>query len=149
MQKISPSTLLVVADAGRCRLFGLDEAAQLIELESLLSAGARQSENELVEDKPGRNRDHSGRGRHAMEPKSSAKKSAAKSFAKRVAVKLHRMLARYQHLIVVASPTFLGLLRDELDEASREKVYLEIDKDLTYLSPLEIHCSVNEALHES
>jgi len=149
MKKIGSLTVLVVADAGRCRLFHLDKNKQLAEFQSLLNADARQAEVELVSDRPGRSHDRKGSGRHAMAPRTSAKETAAKNFAKRIAAELQATLSSYRSVILVASPAFLGLLRNTLDETVRAKVSLEIDKDLTYLGPLEIQSSINEVLENS
>jgi protein required for attachment to host cells len=148
MRKINPSTMVVVSDAGRCRLLHLNNSAQLIEIESLVNTLARRANADLVTDRPGRSHDRSGSGRHSMQPKTNAKDSAAKNFAKQVAAKLNADLRQYQFLVLVAPPSFLGLLRSELADNTRAKVALELTKDLSYLSPLEIHCSVNEALSE-
>lgn len=149
MRKLNSSTLLIVADAGRCRLFALNEAAQLNELECMLNAEARQAENELMMDKPGRSQDSSGTGRHAKASRTNAKTHATEVFAKRVAGNIRTLQDQYQFLIVVAAPAFLGLLRAAFDSTTCAKVYLEIDKDLSHFNPLEIHCSVNEALGKS
>ena len=149
MKKIGSSTLLAVSDAGRCRLFHLDKTKQLVEFQSLLNAEARQAEDQLVTDRPGRGHDKKGSGRHAKAPRTSAKETATRHFAKSIAAELQAASSSYHALILVAPPAFLGLLRHALDATTRAKVRLEIDKDLTYFGPLEIQCSVNEVLENS
>ena len=76
------------------------------------------------------------------------KQNGAINFAKRVAGRLD--LARHQgnfdQLMIVAAPTFLGMLRNELSQATANSLSLEMNKDLTRMSAEEIRQHLPEYL---
>ena len=88
---------------------------------------------ELVSDRPGRSFDRHGDGRHAMEPPTDAHRQARETFLVDVAGFLdqERRQNHYQHLIVIAAPAALGVLRKHLSKAVLETVAREIPADLT------------------
>jgi protein required for attachment to host cells len=97
-------------------------------------------------DRPGRSFESVGGARHAMEPRVDLHDEAGERFAKYLVRHLTDAAAagRFERLVLVASPGFLGALRQYLPENLRAKVVGEIDKDLT-ASPAE---RLNEALAE-
>ncbi len=79
-------------------------------------------------------------GAHAFEQKTDPKKQEAINFAHSLA---HHLEAgsnanQFEQLMIVAEPSFLGLLRDELSEQVKKKLSFELDKDLTKHSVAEI-----------
>ena len=144
-------TYVLVADASRARIFSMEPKKGLLhELEDLTHPASRLHEHELTSDLPGRTFDSSGMGgRHVMEQKSSAKHQEADSFARAICDRLDgaRKAGDFKHLIVIAGPTFLGLLRDHLSDETRKHVMLEVDKELTSLEPAELHSRLQQMLY--
>ena len=84
---------------------------------------AREKSGDLVSDRGGRAFDSQGQGRHTMggektDPKSQANVVFAKEIAERVSAAQSQQ--RFDRLIVVAAPRFLGLLRPALASAGIE-----------------------------
>jgi protein required for attachment to host cells len=88
---------------------------------------------ELLADKPGRTFDSVGAGRHAKENQTDPHRHRKRDFAGRVVDQLRRaMLAeRFDRLVLVAPPAFLGDLRQKLPKDLKAKVADEITLDLT------------------
>lgn len=53
---------------------------------------------------------------------------------------------RFQHLILIAEPQFLGRLRQVLDPELKERICLELPKDYTRLQAQEIRAHLPERL---
>jgi len=128
------STWIVVADSARARLFELGRSRdELRELDDLINADARLPDRELTSDDSGRAFDSFGAGRHAMEDKISLKDQAIINFAAYINEQLLTALneRKFNKLILIADPRFLGILRDKLDDHIQKIVSTEIPKDLT------------------
>lgn len=129
----SARTWVVVAEAGRARIFRQEHpGADLEELEDLLNPEARARERELTSDDHGRTFDSRGAGRHAKEPKVSAKKQGEQEFANEICrlVEEARNAKEFDRLILVAAPEFLGLLRKNLSRDADRLTTREIQKNL-------------------
>lgn len=136
-------TWVLVADSGRARILLAEKPnGALTELETFDNPAVRVREQELTSDLPGRSFDSLGQQRHAMEPHDSPKHHEAVNFAHRLGAHLAQAQQRgeFEHLILVAPPKFLGLLRQQLGDELSRKVTVEIDKNLCALD--------NEQLHE-
>jgi protein required for attachment to host cells len=132
---------VVVADAAHARLFSaspgkgrLDELADLVNPAVRLHPRASQGEG------LGRSMDSTSRHRHAVEPQQTPRRRSADTFARRVARLLSkaRTDGRIRRLYVVAEPGFLGLLRRNMDRATRRLVRTEIAKALPHASGVKI-----------
>lgn len=127
-------TWVVVADNERARFFS-DKLGKktLTEIDDLVHPEARIHERDLISDKPGRVYDSVGGGRHSMEQKTDVKKHYAQVFAEQIGEKLEQ--ARndhdFQHLVLIAPPEFLGILRKQLSDQCAKLVIQSFDKDLT------------------
>ncbi|HEY9201257.1 MAG TPA: host attachment protein [Gammaproteobacteria bacterium] len=124
---------VLVADSARARLFHADgSAGALQEQTDLLMPGSRLKESDLVGDRAGRAFDSGGKGRHAMDPGTSAKEMESHRFAAEIAELLQKehLAGAFNRLTLVAPPAFLGELRSALSDGVREKVSAELDKDL-------------------
>jgi protein required for attachment to host cells len=143
-------TWVLVADASRARIFSLESHQDsLHEIATLTHPESRLHEHELTTDRPGRTFDSSGQGgRHAMEQKSSPKRQEALSFARSIGARLEsaRIAGDFGHLVLVAGPPFLGLLREQLSDEIRKHVTLEIDKELTTLDAAELRSRLPQRL---
>ena len=134
-------TWVVVADACRADFYTRQtRRGQLEVVQSLAEPRARDKEQDLVADAPGRAFDSGGQGRHAMEPDHTAKQHLREAFAQRVAAALEdgRQAGHYKQLIIVAAPAMLGDLRPRLSDATSKLVTAEFSKDLAGHDPAEI-----------
>lgn len=95
---------------------------------------SRLQDHELVTSGPGKAYDSMGKGRHMVEPRTSPQKLEFTLFAKDLAEKLDR--ARIEGLLerfyLVANPSFLGLVRQELNKHTLALLVGEVGKDLTH-----------------
>ncbi len=126
--------LVLVADAARARFFSpISESDKLQEVETLVNGSARLSGKKLQSDRQGRSFDSVGGGRHAMEPSANHKDQVSKNFAQDVAHRLDELVGGtdYLHIALIAAPAFLGHLRKSLHPNTKNKVIVEISKDLT------------------
>ncbi|PRY73382.1 host attachment protein [Halomonas ventosae] len=140
---------VVVADQARARLFSASGSrGPLEEVEDLANPEGRLHDQDLNADSPGRAFDTMGEGRHAMGKHHSPKEQEAIRFAHEVGERLAAGLhdGAYRHLIISATPRFLGLLRETLPEAVAKRVVLELHKDLTALGRDEIRAHLPERL---
>lgn len=129
---------VLVASHGRARLFESDNrVGPLREIASFAHPQARLHERDLVSDAPGRSFDRRGEGRHAHGERRTAKRQEAARFAKELAAALERgrVDKRYDKLYVVAEARFLGQLRECLDEATRDLIAGEIDRNVVTGTP--------------
>ena len=78
-----------------------------------------------------------GGARHAIERENDPRQREAIRFAREIARALEeaRRNAEFDQLIVVAGPSFLGLLRAELAPATKACVVHEVHKDLVHSPP--------------
>lgn len=133
-------TWVVVANSNLARIFRLEKAKNLIELEALAHPESRLQDRELVGDRPGRGYESNNPSRHAIEPKTSPKKQEFCNFAKDLCHHLENALQKgeFEKLYLAANPAFLGLLRQNLNPAMLSHISGEVDKDLTQLKANEI-----------
>ncbi|WP_045214724.1 host attachment protein [Desulfonatronovibrio magnus] len=133
---------VLAADNGRARLFETTKRTVLEnEIQSLVNPAARQSVNEIVEDRPGRSPHPSdGEKRVAYTPTSDPKKHEIQQFARSLAETLNNGARdnKFQKLYILAPPSFLGMLRSELSNATQKKIAGEIDKNLAQLKMEEV-----------
>lgn len=139
---------VLVGDDSRARIFRTNRAAPLEEVEDSLNPLARGHEQDLVTDRPGSDKDRVGYAQHAVGGERSPKEAAARRFARRLGERLReaRLAGEYERLFLVAPPAFLGVLRQALDEGTRETVVGEMAKDLSRLRPEEIRAHLPELI---
>src|SRR5512146_2148437 len=137
---------LVVADQSEADFYELEQRDMPPRfVQRLEDADAHLHNRDLKSDRPGRVFDHApaadGRrgavAHHATGGERSPRKVEARRFARRVADALEeaRRQDRYDRLVIMASPTFLGLLREEMPAALHATVAAEISKDLVHEPP--------------
>ncbi len=125
---------VLTCNAGMARLFEAEKpASELVEKAGFDNPEARMHERDLTSDLPGRAFDSGGQGRHAMEQEVSPKQEAAIRFAGRLADELVKRRDRFGKVYLVASPAFLGLMREALAGRLNGVECVEIDKDYTQL----------------
>ena len=136
---------IVVADASRARLF-TREGERLVEQEDLLHPEGRLHEGDLVTDRGADVHESTATITRSTHDTDKAKKHETEMFAKRVAGRLYheRVENRLGRLILVAPPSFLGLLRDKLDAPTNRLVTHTLGKDFAQSGVDEISAAVAE-----
>jgi protein required for attachment to host cells len=133
-------TWILVADSTRARIFTADTpASPLEEIEDFSHVEGRLHDREMTSDLPGKIKS-AGAGGHTFEQPTDPKKHEAEAFAHRVTQYLEdaHNANRFEQLLIVASPAFLGLLRNHLPEQIKKLVCFELDKDITMQSAADI-----------
>ena len=125
-------TWVVIADAGRCRIFETADRGRTLSeaLDQDLVADHRAS-RDLDADRPGRTFDRAGGGRHAKAPRTDPHRHAQQVFAHEIAHRLQDDQSRFDRLILVAPPSFLGDLRAALSDRLASLVSNSVARDLT------------------
>ncbi|MFO1351755.1 MAG: host attachment protein [Gammaproteobacteria bacterium] len=134
------NTWIVVAESSRARIFAAAQSTgALTELDDLVHPQSRLHDRDLTSDLPGRAFDSTGR-RHSFEQNQDPKRHEAEIFAKQIALHLEtaRNDGRFDQLVLIAPPTFLGLLRERLDATTAKQVTRTIVKDLITLNTGEL-----------
>lgn len=122
-------TWILVADGSRARVFlsiGIDEPLRLVQ--ELEHPESRARGQDLMTDQP------------RMEPGTLPRDHEAGVFARQLAglLDLARSRNEYDQLVVVAPPSFLGVLRQSFTKQVQLRVIDELAKDLVGLAPKEL-----------
>lgn len=137
---------IVVADQSEADFYELEQRDLPPKfVQRLEDADAHLHNRDLKSDRPGRVFDRAatvgGRrgavGHHSTGGERSPRKVEARRFARRItqALEQERRQDRYERLVVMAPPQFLGLLREEMPAAVHEVLTAEICKDLVHEPP--------------
>jgi protein required for attachment to host cells len=131
---------LVVANSSIARIYKIEKKHDLFEIKVLEHPESRLHNLDLVSDKPGRDFESAGIGKHSLEPKTLPKRQEFALFAKSIADYLEnaRNQGEFDTLYVAANPSLLGLLRQSLHPNTAKLLKGEVDKDLTLLKPRDI-----------
>lgn len=124
---------IVVADAAAARFFERRDAQDLKRIGATYHDDSRKHEGDLRTGGKGEVHDSAGAGQHQADPQTSTGEKHADIFAKEVAERLKSAQndRSFDELIVVAEPSFLGLLRDQFDKTVADRIVASIDKDWT------------------
>lgn len=135
-----PATWILVADSARARLFSLDEEHGLGEIQTFVNVEGRLPAQALQRDRPPRTHDRFGDGRHAIEPHTPTHDKSLTRFAGLLQSTLERgrVEHRFDSLVLIAPPHFLGVLNTALGKHLRACLTLEIGKDMTREAPAAI-----------
>lgn len=126
-------TWIMVAHRSGARLFENRGPTKGLDLLDALEHPAGKLKNREIEsDKPGRSFDRRGSGRHAYAKEHEATEHVAEQFARQLSDILEqgRNHQKYQRLVLVAEPRFLGMLRGALSPQTGSLVTATLDKDL-------------------
>jgi protein required for attachment to host cells len=143
------NTWIVAADSSRARFLQVAGREQLLEIGGLANPAGRMDDRELITDAHPRFSGHGGMGKPGGRATSgpgsdrqetSAQEHATDLFAKRVGDYLDkaRIEHRYDELVLIAPPEFLGRLRKELDKEVKKLVADEVPKDLSWFDAREL-----------
>lgn len=142
-------TWILVADNSHARIFTTaNHTSPLEELETLAHPESRLHEQKMTSDLPGSAGGNGMGSRHAYQSESDPKEFEAEQFARDISVHLQAALDKgnYEQLLLVASPGFLGELRNKLPGRIKDRVCLELNKNITVQSPEEIRAHLPEYL---
>lgn len=134
------TTWIVAADASRARVLQVAGRERLDEVENLLNPEGRLHNREINSDAKGRFAGPDRPGGHSSDDEEHTVEHANEVFAKRVGDYLDkaRIEHRFDQLVLVAPPKFLGALRKELDKEVEKLVADELPKDLAWFSEREL-----------
>lgn len=142
-------TWVLVAESSRAKIFEAGGPRDpLVEREVLAHPAARQHEQNITSDLPGRAQDTTGGQRHRLEEPTSPKQHEVQMFSRELARRLEEAFAdkAFQQLVLVAPPAFLGLLREHLSTSLCEHVVAEVAKNLVRRDAAEIRAHLPERL---
>lgn len=129
---------VVVASSSRCRIFAQHtHSGPLQQIEDIDHPEGRMRGREFASDRPGRSFDSMGSGRHAMGRPVDPHEQEQIRFAKTVATKINtaRKQDKFERLVLVADPRFLGHLRHGLSAATRHLLSAQLQKNLADADP--------------
>jgi protein required for attachment to host cells len=131
-------TWVVVANSTQARIFKLNNL-ELIEIDAMIHPASRMHERDLIADRPGTAYAGVASGRYGLEQQ-SPKKNEAIIFSKQLIDRLDnaRSTGQVERLFLAATPSFLGLLRQGMNQLTTNLIAAEVDKDITDLKPDEI-----------
>ncbi|WP_394754398.1 host attachment protein [Crenothrix sp.] len=141
-------TWILVANSTHARIFTADTpSSALEEIGDLAHTEGRLYTRELTTDLPGRVKGGQS-SRHALEQPTDPKKHEADIFAHQLAEHLEEAYNanKFKQLLIIAEPSFLGLLRQCLPEHIKKQVCLELDKNITLQSAADIRKHLPEYL---
>ncbi len=123
-------TLLLIANASTARVFSYQAREEFNLVKEFDHPQSRQKGSDLVSDRPGHNQGSSG-GHGEFTPATNPKQVEAERFARELAGWLddERKQNRCHQLMLVAPPSFLGMLNKSINEQTMQLVYQSLDKD--------------------
>jgi len=137
---MNKNSWLIVANSSLARLFRFVTLRELEEIKVFEHPESRLHNLDFTTDRPGRDFESMGTGRHALEPKVLPKQQEFEEFAKQLADYLEqaRQHGDFDTLYIAASPMLLGMLRQALNPNTTKLIKGEIDKDITHMPIREI-----------
>jgi len=138
---------ILAADSAEARLFTREnKLSEPVERQDWLHPESRLPGSDLEHDRQGKNFSSHGYGQSDNQKPTDPKTREARDFARDVARYLDTARAKgeFRSLSIVADPSFLGLLREQLDSETRDLVDTEVDKNLTRRSAETIAEAVDE-----
>lgn len=135
------TTWILIADAAKARILASSgKASDFTAVDDIQLQGNPAAGRDLAADRPGRAFDRAGDGRHGMEPSTDPRAVEKERFAREIAGVLKEAAerGRYDRLVMVAPPAFMGILREILPSSVVKTVDAELTKDLTKVSTHEL-----------
>jgi protein required for attachment to host cells len=130
------NTWIVAADASRARFLQVAGRERLVEVEDMLNPEGRLHNREINTDAAGRFHGQDRPGGHSSDDENRTAEHYGELFAKRVGDYLDKARAehRYDELVLVAPPKFLGMIRKKLGKEVEKLVSEEVPKDLSWFN---------------
>lgn len=132
-------TWVLVANRTGARLFE-QRAGRLERIEQWAHPEGRLRDRDIQADKPGRSFDKRGMGQHDYSPEESPLERRAANFARELAAALDHGRARdvVERIVLVAEPSFLGLIRGSLSAPTAALVEDTVGKDLVHVEDRDV-----------
>lgn len=133
-------TWFLVADRARARILEAGDDHALSEVACFVEPAARAGEAALTRDRPPTVNESVGRARHSIEPHTPLRDKISARFARALcdALEAGHEEGRFDKLVLVAPPRFLGALHAELGKSLCACVVREVRHDLTALAGHEL-----------
>ncbi len=131
---------ILIANSMRARLFAQEGSDALQEFADFTNPDGHYRNHGTYPDRLPRTQESSGNARHAIEPHTNQRDKSQQAFARQLCDVLEegRVARRFDRLVLIATPRFLGLLHGRLSKSVARMVELEIRHDLTTLTPLQL-----------
>lgn len=131
---------VVVANKSNARVFERGKKNHLKLIQCLINPSAKVSEGDQVSDRRGSVAQSNGYGHQSYTAKTSAKAHSVETFAKEINqfLEKNRNKNQFDGLEIVASPSFLGVLKKNLDKELSKQVVSFLNKDFGQKSDDEI-----------
>ena len=129
---------IVVADRSEAQLYEHKGPGKGLQpLATLQHPASRKPDHEVYADAPGVRRADAGAKRNTTDPTDSYQRIEAARFARQIADHLEkaRQQRRFDKLVLVAEPRFLGMLREALTRPTAALVEATVAKDVTHAQP--------------
>ena len=142
---MSKKTWVLVADAAKARLFELPQKeANLIEIACYAHPDSRTPGQHPAHGRLPRAQESNGPARHAIEPRTSLRVKHQDQFAAILSdvMRRGRLERRYDQLVLIAPPRFLGVLHKHLDEQTLACVVDEVGNDFLKLSTTDLRTRI-------
>lgn len=136
------SVMVVVANSVRARCFEANaKPAAWTEVACLVNPDGRALGRDVPTDRLPRTNESVGPSRHAIEPHTAPSGKSLDAFARTIsdALERDRRGGRFERLVLVAAPHFLGVLHAHLSKPVRECIVGELRLDIAGLPADEIH----------
>lgn len=151
---VSPAPVVWVLAANRTQavLFQKVRGRRLRYLERFLHPEGRRREQDLVSDRPGHMQASFGAGslRHAFGKEKVWHKRAAVKFARELMQYLNGAYSenRFDQLVLIAEPNFLGVLRDAMPAQLKRVPRLEESREIRFITTEQVERRVNPMIRE-
>ena len=139
---------ILAANSAEARLFVRDKKfSPPTERRDWLHPESRLHGSDLENDRQGKTFASHGYGQDDNKKHTEPKTREAHDFARELANYLNtaRAKAEFEWLSIVADPSFLGILREHLDDHTRERIQCEVSKNLTHESAEKIANAIDQA----
>lgn len=139
----------VVANRTSAVIYREGRSGHFVFVKRLSHAEGKAKAGELDSDRPGRSVSTGGAGtiHHGLEKRSDRYEESIRKFAARIAKFLKESQARdrFEELVLVAEPHFLGVLKGELPASILKIVKLQIPREYTRGSDQDLHRLIHQA----
>jgi hypothetical protein len=135
-------TRVVVADRGEARFYDYESDNSLTVVGRITDPKSRLHNRDFNSDRPGRVFDHAAKSgarrgavaHHGTGSESTPLKLQAKKFAESICREIEDadQSRSFEQLVIMAEPSFLGLIREAMPKRLMDKVVLQVHKDLVH-----------------
>ncbi|WP_257385457.1 host attachment protein [Tahibacter caeni] len=132
---------ILAANGTRARLFVKDGADLPVEVTCFTNPDGHAPGRQAHADRLPRSQESANSARHAIEPHLSDRDKSQQAFARLLCEALDegRMARRFDELVLLAPPRFLGLLHARLGKELKRQLKREIGHDLTSLGAAQLN----------